>query len=76
MFANDEAPTDRQPGLVAGLLLSWEMFRDDGFVTGLQMHLLPFLLLPCHFGMIANCSRWREAPVNPSLIALSYHSRA
>ena len=30
----------------------------------------------CHFGVLANLSRWREASVDPSLIAVSYHARA
>ena len=33
---------------------------------------MPFV----YFGMLANRSRWRDASVDPSLIALSYHLRA
>jgi len=34
------------------------------------------VLHPSYFGAFANCCRWREASVDPSLIALWYHARA
>jgi hypothetical protein len=58
--------------LAHGDLLFVAVFSSDWRQVLRNSSQMPFV----YFGMLANRSRWRDASVDPSLIALSYHSRA
>jgi hypothetical protein len=64
--------SSRAPGTQRAGLSGFRPARRDCRQVSRNSSPMPFV----YFGLLANRSRWREASVDPSLIALSYHSRA